>query len=40
MKRLHVYLPVKLITQLKKKARAEGIGVSELLRRIVTAHFE
>jgi predicted DNA binding CopG/RHH family protein len=39
MKRLHLYLPLKLVIKIKKAADVEGIPVSEVIRRILSAHF-
>lgn len=35
MNRLHIFLPVKTALDVKKRAKKEGISVSELVRRIV-----
>ena len=40
MSRVHFHAPVTLIKKLRAKARQEGIGLAELIRRILFAHFD
>lgn len=40
MSRLHLYLPMSLVKKLKAIATKEGVGVSEVIRRILFAHFD
>ena len=37
MNRIHIFLPDQTAVALKKKAKKEGISVSELVRRLVQA---
>ena len=40
MHRLHIYLPQKVLTTLRRRAKKEQISVSELIRRLLTLSLE